>query len=264
MGTLYTRCVGTLYAKGKYIFPLDNDDLFYDETVFSEISKVAIEGNFDIVEFRGVEHTNYIINTDSIKNSEYSDHQHNLEMRQPELGKYPRVKDNNYGVYDCFLWAKCINTTIYQNAVNKIGEKKYSFKIIWGEDLITSFALFREANSFKFIGKYGIFRYKNKKTPSNNTPFHLYALSFVVYLDVIFDFTNNTIEDKKYVIYIALKYFKSINMIQILTEEERNFLNSILLKIFKCNYISVNDKNRVKNIFEKYKLNINTDIDYKI
>ena len=157
------------------------------------------------------------------------------------------------------------NTTIYQNAVNKIGEKKYSFKIIWGEDLITSFALFREANSFKFIGKYGIFRYKNKKTASNNTPFHLYALSFVVYLDVIFDFTNNTIEDKKYVIYIALKYFKSINVIQILTEEERNFLNSILLKIFKCNYISVNDKNRVKNIFEKYKkLNINTDIDYKI
>ena len=28
MGILYTRCIGTLAAKGKYIFPLDNDDLF--------------------------------------------------------------------------------------------------------------------------------------------------------------------------------------------------------------------------------------------
>ena len=28
MGTLYSRSVGTLVAKGSYIFPLDNDDLF--------------------------------------------------------------------------------------------------------------------------------------------------------------------------------------------------------------------------------------------
>ena len=33
-GILYSRCVGTLAAKGKYIFPLDNDDMFLDKDVF--------------------------------------------------------------------------------------------------------------------------------------------------------------------------------------------------------------------------------------
>ena len=33
-GTLYSRCIGTLKAKGKYIFPLDNDDFFFDESLF--------------------------------------------------------------------------------------------------------------------------------------------------------------------------------------------------------------------------------------
>ena len=31
MGTLYSRCIGALLSKGKYIFCLDNDDLFFDE-----------------------------------------------------------------------------------------------------------------------------------------------------------------------------------------------------------------------------------------
>ena len=70
MGTLYSRSVGTLAVKGKYIFPLDNDDLFYDETIFDIVYKEAINGNFDIVEFKAVEHTNYIIDT-SKKNERF-------------------------------------------------------------------------------------------------------------------------------------------------------------------------------------------------
>ena len=33
LGTLYTRCIGTLAAKGKYIFPLDGDDIFLDKDI---------------------------------------------------------------------------------------------------------------------------------------------------------------------------------------------------------------------------------------
>ena len=133
-----------------------------------------------------------------------------------------------------------------------LGEKSYSLKIIWGEDLVTSFVLFRVARSFKFIGKYGIFRYKNKKTASNNTPFKLYALSLVLYLDVVFDFTKNTVQDKKYVVFIAMEFFKNIKLIQALDENEKSFLNSILQKILKCNYIDEIDKKRIQNNFNKY------------
>ena len=33
MGTLYSRSIGALMAKGNYIMCLDNDDLFFDEDV---------------------------------------------------------------------------------------------------------------------------------------------------------------------------------------------------------------------------------------
>ena len=37
MGTLYSRCIGTLSAKGKYILPLDNDDMYLYKYAFDDI-----------------------------------------------------------------------------------------------------------------------------------------------------------------------------------------------------------------------------------
>ena len=54
MGTLYSRSIGTLSSKGKYIFPLDNDDMFLDKDVFKVITNIADYKNIDIVEFRGI------------------------------------------------------------------------------------------------------------------------------------------------------------------------------------------------------------------
>ena len=51
MGTLYSRSVGALSAKGKYIYCLDNDDLFYDENLFERIYEIAEETDYDIVGF---------------------------------------------------------------------------------------------------------------------------------------------------------------------------------------------------------------------
>ena len=253
MGTLYSRSVGTLAVKGSYIFPLDNDDLFYDETILDVVYREAVNGSYDIVEFKAVEHTNYIVDTSKkMKDSEYSNHKNNLVLYQPELGRYPRIRNNKYGVYDCFLWAKCIKSDVYKKTLNKIGEKSYSLRIIWGEDLVTSFALFRTASSFKFIGKYGIFRYKSKKTASNNTPYKLYALSIVLYMDIVYDFTSNSIEDKKYAVDVAIGYFKNIRMIRELNDAQRKYLNTILAKYLKSNFINEVDKNRIRNIFSKY------------
>ena len=54
MGTYFSRSIGTLSARGKYIFHLDNDDMFLDEDSFYTIAKIADKGNFDIVSFKAV------------------------------------------------------------------------------------------------------------------------------------------------------------------------------------------------------------------
>jgi cellulose synthase/poly-beta-1,6-N-acetylglucosamine synthase-like glycosyltransferase len=40
LGLLYTRCIGTLAAKGKYIFPLDGDDIILDKNIIKNINNL--------------------------------------------------------------------------------------------------------------------------------------------------------------------------------------------------------------------------------
>ena len=103
MGTLYSRCIGALAAKGKYIFPLDNDDLFFDEGILDVVSQEAENGNFDIVEFIGAEHKVYNKIPYIISNSEYSNHKNNLTLYQPELGKFSRYNGTTFCRFDVFL-----------------------------------------------------------------------------------------------------------------------------------------------------------------
>ena len=70
-----------------------------------------------------------------------------------------------------------------------------------------TFILFRIANSFKFIGKYGIFRYKSIKTATFQSSVELYLLSRIIYLDVILKFTKKNHEDKLYVVYFSESFF---------------------------------------------------------
>lgn len=52
MGILYSRNIGVLVSKGKYIFPLDNDDAFLDDKIFIRIYKEAEKYNFDVIGFK--------------------------------------------------------------------------------------------------------------------------------------------------------------------------------------------------------------------
>ena len=59
MGTLYSRCIGVLNSKGKYIFALDNDDIFLDEDILETIYNIAEKDFYDIVEFKSFTIPNY-------------------------------------------------------------------------------------------------------------------------------------------------------------------------------------------------------------
>jgi glycosyltransferase involved in cell wall biosynthesis len=59
MGTLYSRNIGVLSARGKFIVPLDNDDLLFDQTIFWKLYKEGINNNFDIIGFKTIYGKNY-------------------------------------------------------------------------------------------------------------------------------------------------------------------------------------------------------------
>ena len=49
MGVLYSKSLGVLKARGKYIFPLDDDDMIIIDDLFDYIYEEIEEGKYDIL-----------------------------------------------------------------------------------------------------------------------------------------------------------------------------------------------------------------------
>ena len=75
MGILYSRSIGVLSSKGKYIYCLDNDDLFYDRFLFNNIYNITENKDYDIVEFKCFYVTKY---SSQLKLSDIKDSPFNL------------------------------------------------------------------------------------------------------------------------------------------------------------------------------------------
>ncbi len=87
-----------------------------------------------------------------------------LIVKQPELSKFIYIKKNglySYDFNDVFVWGKLIKTEIYQKAVKLLGNFIYDYKIFLTEDKIFTVAIYKVANSFRFIDIYGIIYIEN-------------------------------------------------------------------------------------------------------
>ena len=142
MGTLYSRCIGVLNAQGKYIFSLDNDDLFSDDDIFVTIYNLANKEKYDIVEFKAFTIPSYQPQIKDIKENNFNFHPSNLILHQPELGIFPISKNNKFHMNDFLLWAKCIKTKLYQKSINTLGKKRYSVFNCWTEDISVIFVIY--------------------------------------------------------------------------------------------------------------------------
>ena len=161
MGTLYSRSIGALNAKGKYIFSLDNDDMFLNEFLFQKIINIAEKHNYDVVEFKAFDIPNYKPEIKDIEQHFFNFHPNKLILHQPELGIFPISRNNGYFSNDFLIWGKCIKTKLYQMSVNTLGQKRFSIYNCWTEDASIIFVIFNLANSYIFLNKYGVFHLKS-------------------------------------------------------------------------------------------------------
>jgi glycosyltransferase involved in cell wall biosynthesis len=265
MGILYSRSIGTLSAKGRYIFPLDDDDMFLDKDVFQTITNIADKGNFDIVEFKGIMS---LLSDDDILNRRirdisHSDHELNLVLFQPKLGAFPftekKKKDggyNGYNIITVFLWGKCIKTKIYQKALNKFGKERYSRYMIRHEDIVAIYILFNTAESYKFVGKYGIFHIHRGDSASkkiDRIEINLYNLYFT---DAVLDFSQNISKNKNLEISLVISLLDNNKLYEILKYRDFNYnlklFISCLDRILNSKYILDNKKNEIKSKIKKW------------
>ena len=197
MGILYSRCIGTLSARGKYILPLDNDDMYLNDDVFDVIYKEAYSNNIDIIRFNGISVIKKIENVFMgkffvIKQSPIK-FEENIIIKQPELSNFPiRRINSNYKclIIDYYLWLKCIKTNVYRRAIFSLSKKTYSAYILGGEDNIVSFLLFQYAKTFKHISKYGILRINMPLSANKIKTTTIRYKVYIYYLETVFEFSN--------------------------------------------------------------------------
>ena len=255
MGTLYSRCIGALESKGKYIFTIDNDDLFMNENVFNVVLEEAESEDYDIVEFNAIRGFSYRPHISEMIDDIYHDNPNNQIVKQPQLGIHSITKNGKYEINNIHIWGKCIKSSIYKKAVNALGKKRFSYYMSWAEDTSIVFILFNIAGSFKYISKYGVFHLMSKITACYTESDNNKMFGELFLLDIMFDFSKNNYETKKYIVLKTLE-IRNIHFFNKTIQNIRNYnyLKNILKKIFDCKYIYLNDKNKIKNNFKEYNL----------
>lgn len=247
MGILYSRSIGALNAKGKYIFCLDNDDLFYDEHLFDNIYKISESGDYDIVEFKSFYVKKYSpkLKLGEIKDSPFNQHPNNLTLSQPELGLFPISRKNHYYSNDYHLWGKSIKSKIYKKALNSLGEKKFSFYNCWTEDISILFIIFNIAQTFIFVEIYGIIHIDFKKSTTYVLPCTKKLMSELFLLDILLEFIKDPDVNKLYLVEKLLSILKKY--ISYASNEHKIYLNLLITKILKIKTISKDEKKILNN-----------------
>ena len=247
MGTFYSRCIGALNAKGKYIIGLDNDDFFLSEDILRIVYLNALINDFDIIEIKSLNIPNYSPRYKQITDGDFSFHPNNLILHQPELGIFSLAYKNKLAFRDHFAWGKLIKLKIYQNAVNKLGYNKYSEFNCWTEDMSIVFVLFNIAKSFLFLNIYGIFRLISKSTTTHKLSKHHKFISDIFFLRILFDYSKNDTFTKNLVAEFALRF--SINKIKKLDNKNMVHFQTIIKKLINCKFIHNKYKFKLKKKF---------------
>ena len=251
MGTLYSRSIGALMAKGKYIFSLDNDDLFFDEDIFDYFYKLGKKEYLDLVGFQTINLWNYFGKIKDMRDLYTYQYPNEYSVCQPELGRWMLNFEGKFLVHNNMIWDKAIKTSIYQKAVNLLGKKRYSTYLVWAEDTCINFIIFNIAYSFKFIHKYGLMHFKSTHTASFIQPIAHKLFGETFFLEIIFEFSKNN-TDKNLAVEQMLYMEKQFNL-------TKNYNNSDVIKlkytmnnIINCQYITKYNKRRIKNIFKDF------------
>ena len=169
---LFSKSIGALNSRGKYIIEMDQDDMFIRDDAFDYIYNESENNNLDFLSFK------YISAENAFKEIKYINNfikDKNIIIYQPEL-KYSMFKTNN-----CLLWGHLINSDLYKKVIYHLWPIIINYKIIFQEDFLITFFILIFAERFKKIEKKIFFHFNNRKSASKD-----YKNNYDYYLSIIF------------------------------------------------------------------------------
>ena len=224
---LFSKSIGALNSKGKYIIELDQDDMFFRDDAFDIIYNESEINDLDFLSFEYISAKN---DSKKIKFINNFIKEKNKVIKQPDL-KYSMFKENN-----CLLWGHLIRTNIYKKVIYHLWPIIINYKIIFQEDFIITFFIFTFAKKFKKINKNIFFHFNNKKSVSedyeNNSEYYL-SIIFAgnIFYDFYFDSYPKDIEFLMNYLDFITNHFKKAKILY------NSFFNYIFLARFYLIFI---------------------------
>ena len=212
-GTLYTKTKGVLSSKGKYVITLDHDNLYSSKFTFSLLYDEAEKNNLELLGFSS------LFTSIDMKNLT-KDCYHNY-FQTPIIFK-PAIKERilslkpNIIGSETLLCLYLIKTKLFIKIINLLGNKFLNRNIDSGDDTILVFLLGRYAKNLKHIKRilHLIFVWPNKNSLIR---FQKYikdkfrerkkCFSYLTFIEVLFRFSENNIEDKVIPSYFLKAFF---------------------------------------------------------
>ena len=248
-GILYTRSIGVLNSKGKYIFTINSGDMF-----INEIFKICVEqsefNDIDIIEFS---YYNFSYFNSSLYKIPISNFFNEKIIIQPELSSFMYKEKNEsgqkYELIDKYIWEKCIKNELYKKAIDMLNLLIYSEKVFFFESQIINFGLFKIAKSFKFINKKGIIHIFNKKAIIDKKQFFQDNIKYIINL---FKNSQNDKDVEIAIFELEIFFNKYPNE---LVKEHKKLLYELFEEINNCKDIDENKKGeleiKMKNILNE-------------
>lgn len=255
-GQFVTRNIGVLNSRGKYIMISDSDDIL-SKNIVNTCYKYAEEHNYDMIRF------NMYLGKDKHEKRDKIDFDELiLEDRpvyQPELSRYLFYGNNNeLEVVDSYINNKFLKTEIYIKAINSLNQEFLNMFIIYLDDAMMNYVLYRTARSLYFIKQVGYYWTQNSQSINYNL-FKMTDLRLkftFAFLKLVLQYTKNTKYEKDMANLLFTNLNRGFNIGYRLNnwQEDYEYFSEIVNDYLKNPFITMDNKfafEDFKNIIEK-------------
>ena len=245
-GTLISRNIGALKAKGEFLIFPDSDDIL-SQNILSLCYETAKKHNYEMIRF----------NMYSEQYFPFSLIPSNLTnlILQPELRTYLINGLGYEGLVDGIISNKFINKKAFLIMLNDINRFYLNQKMIYFEDGLINFALHLNVKSLYLLKKIGYYYFFNSDGVSRSVNQNLYIKDFFLYLKYLEENTKNNKIEKNMVFYIFSLYIYDITLLNNITDDFQLYdeiFNKLLSNKF-INPINIKKINELKKIIDNIK-----------
>ena len=243
-GLFYSFYNGIIQSKGQYIITIKSGYSFATDKTLYELDN-NISNDIDILEFNLLVNEGDYINHNSLNlyRCTHFDSKINLDSYKFN-NRYKEIDQEKELIVN-----KLIKSDIYKNVVNKY--EKYFIKDIKNNyyDEIILFLLRKNKTKFKYIENFGIIEYSsiiNSFNSSNTNDKNQLIEDSIFYINFIFDNSDNSVDDKRFVVY------EFYNIMNVIYNKYNNISQEAIIlknKLINCKYISNYKKSNINTYF---------------